>query len=164
MALPKILHKGKIKFTFSPFQGLLSCPNLLYFSPYLSQNSCAKFYTEEVCFNSIEPFFNPSYIFYFQIISFDIMWQSCYCSCSYKNQLKNIFLFLGKGKTTVGVFISGWILISGWPVPLKKQLKKLWDILDVQVQNIINDEHKWLHKKLYNCTNSRKLLPATWPE
>lgn len=38
LAIPKLLHKDKMKFTFSPFQGLSSCQNLLFFTLYLSQN------------------------------------------------------------------------------------------------------------------------------
>lgn len=97
LAIPKLLHKDKMKFTFSPFQGLSSCQNLLFFTLYLSQNSCVKFYTEEVLVTTVQSHFSIPHTFS-TFIFFDILCQSCYCSLSCKNPLKIIFLCYSKGK------------------------------------------------------------------
>ncbi len=133
-----------MKFTFSLFQGLSSCQNLLFFTTYLSQNSCVKFYTEEFLQQyshfSIPHTFSTFRSYPLIFCDKGIIVVSC------KKQLKIIFLCYSKGKDYCWCFyqLFGISFLGDQFLSIDSNR---WDILNAQVQNIKNYEHNWLHKK-----------------
>ncbi len=133
-----------MKFTFSLFQGLSSCQNLLFFTPYLSQNSCVKFYTEEFL-QQYSHFSIPHTFSTFRSYPL-IFCDKAIIVVSCKKQLKIIFLCYSKGKDYCWCFyqLFGISFLGDQFLSIDSNR---WDILNAQVQNIKNYEHNWLHKK-----------------